>query len=54
MINGGCVSVDTNRRLLFATKIVAAEVVFLAVPSFFSFHDGANIVITKTLKILTE
>ena len=37
MINGGCVSVDTNRRLLFATKSVAAEVVFVAVPPFFHF-----------------
>ena len=26
----------------------------VAVPSFFSFHDGANIVFKKTLKILTE
>ena len=54
MINGGCGSVDTNSRLLSATKMVTAEVVFVAVPSFFLFYDGANIVITKTLKILTE
>ena len=48
MIDGGCVSVDTNRRLLFATKSVAAEVVFVAVPSFFSFHRHYNSTTTLT------
>ena len=46
MIDRGCVSVDTNRRLLFATKIGGRQEAFkmvVAVPSFFSFHDGANI-----------
>jgi hypothetical protein len=58
MIDGGCVSVDTNRRLLFATKIVAAEVVFVVVAFViflsFSSHDRVGFFLERILLVLVR